>query len=331
MRPIRIATSMPQWFAAGSVGTHPCTSMRLPPLPNLAAARAFLRQDTCDLLVFNNTPRELWLCCLARLLAGGRGPTIVCVDLLLQVPYGWRARLKALASAILLRQVTRFIFFHRDTAPIERLFGVSRDRIRYVPFKVNDLPTIQRTVPRDDGYILSCGRSKRDYATLAAAVAGQPVEVRILVNPKEATVEHGSILDASTLPPNVQIVTDDGSPGSWIDWISRCSFMVIPLRADSLHPSGVSAYVVAMALGKCVVITEGVATRQLLDGGEAVIVPPHDAPALRSAIQRVQTDDAFRSDTAQRGQQYALALGDERRLAADIARSIGEVVPVRPG
>jgi glycosyltransferase involved in cell wall biosynthesis len=325
-RPIRVAASMPQWFAGRRVGNRPYQPTKLPRLERLADARALLSEGGFDLIVFNNTPRELWLCCLARALNGGRGPTLVCADLLLQVPYGWRAKLKATVFAWLLRQVSRFIFFHKDTEPIERLFGVPADRIRYVPFKVNDLPVIQRTSPRDDDYILSCGRSKRDYATLAKAVDGLDVQVRILVNPREATEEHGSILDASTLPANVQVVTDDGSPGSWIDWISRCSFMAIPLRADSLHPSGVSAYVVAMALGKCVVITDGVATRKLLDGGEAVIVPPHDAAALRAAIQRVQRDPAYRAEVAARGRRYALALGDEHRLADDIARSVGELV-----
>jgi glycosyltransferase involved in cell wall biosynthesis len=317
---------MSRWFKGRQFDGRPWEAEPLPDIGSLADARQLMARRDLDAVVFNNTPRALWLCCLARQLAGGRGPTIVCVDLLLQAPYGLKERVKAAIYAFLLRQVALFVFFHRDTSAMERLFGIPRRRIRYVPFKVNDVPLIRATTPTDGGYILSCGRSKRDYDTLIRAVDGLDVQLRILVNPKEATADHGSILDTGTLPPNVQIVTDDGSPGSWVDWIARCSFMALPLRADSLHPSGVSAYVVAMALGKCVVITEGVATRGILEGGEAVIVPPHDVAAMRSAVTRVASDPTLRAETGRRGREYAESLGDEARLSDDIAAEVGEVL-----
>jgi hypothetical protein len=42
-------------------------------------------------------------------------------------------------------------------------------------------------------------------------------------------------------------------------------------------------------------------------------------------MERVATDDAYRGRVAAAGKAYALALGGEDRLAADIAARVGEL------
>jgi glycosyltransferase involved in cell wall biosynthesis len=93
-----------------------------------------------------------------------------------------------------------------------------------------------------------------------------------------------------------------------------------------LKASGISTYLVAMALGKCVIMTDSPATQGLIDDGHAVVVPPCDPAALRDAIARVASDAAFRERTAAAGKAYASALGDESRLAADIARFVESLI-----
>jgi glycosyltransferase involved in cell wall biosynthesis len=73
-----------------------------------------------------------------------------------------------------------------------------------------------------------------------------------------------------------------------------------------------------MALGKCVIITEGPATRGVLTEKEVVLVPAGDPAALADAMRGVWSDDARRRDIAARGRRFALALQGEERLLGDI-------------
>jgi glycosyltransferase involved in cell wall biosynthesis len=119
-------------------------------------------------------------------------------------------------------------------------------------------------------------------------------------------------------PPNVVLESDDGSADSWNRWIGRCRAVVLPIQPGMLSPSGIGTYLVAMALGKCVIMTSGPATIGLIDRGEAVLVPPRDVGALREAVDRVARDAGYRAEVALRGQQYALSLGGEERLRTDL-------------
>jgi len=79
-----------------------------------------------------------------------------------------------------------------------------------------------------------------------------------------------------------------------------------------------------MAMGKCVIVTEGLATRGMLKD-EAVIVAPKDQEALAAAIARVWNDDALRHRTAESGRRYAERCGGESRLLSDILRVCAEI------
>jgi glycosyltransferase involved in cell wall biosynthesis len=85
----------------------------------------------------------------------------------------------------------------------------------------------------------------------------------------------------------------------------------------------------AMAMRKCVIITEGLATKGMLSD-QAIIVAPKDPGAMADAIARVWNDDALRHQTAKAGRIYAEHCAGESRLLADIVRVCGELcVPSR--
>ncbi|MCI0628017.1 MAG: glycosyltransferase family 1 protein, partial [Acidobacteria bacterium] len=86
-----------------------------------------------------------------------------------------------------------------------------------------------------------------------------------------------------------------------------------------------SVYLLAMGLRKCVIITEGPATRGLLTD-EAIIVPQSDPAALADAIRRAWDDDDLRERTANAGRRYAERLQGEARLLADIVNTCGDLV-----
>jgi len=85
-----------------------------------------------------------------------------------------------------------------------------------------------------------------------------------------------------------------------------------------------------MAMKKCVIVTEGLATRGMLKD-EAVIVAPKDPEALAVAVTRVWTDDVLRRKTAESGRRYAERCGGESRLLSDVVRVCGDLcMPSHP-
>ena len=128
--------------------------------------------------------------------------------------------------------------------------------------------------------------------------------------------------DSQVARGTVSIIHDDGTAKSWIGHIARSKFVVLPISANSIAPSGISTYLSAMALGKCVIITRSPATEGILDESNCVIVPPADPVALRNAIQKVDSDARLRSRIAQAGYRYAMGLGDTRRLHWDFVEYI---------
>lgn len=174
----------------------------------------------------------------------------------------------------------------------------------------------------DSGYIFSGGMSRRDYPTLVKACDGLPYPVKIVVPAPDQAQVHSTFLNESALPANVKIVHDDGSLESFIGHIAQARLVVIPTKKRDFASTGTSVYLTAMALGKCVIISAGPTSDDILNDGQAVIVPAEDPRALREAMQRVYEDDAFRNRVAQTGREYALGLGDEKRFFRSLLMAI---------
>lgn len=327
--PIRLASNT-RWFDGRTIDGRPVEPMRLPSGQGVWSRLAsFRRARRCDAVVFNVETAELFaFCALARVLGRGRC-RIVAVDLILEPPSGWRGALRVAVKRWLLRTVDLFVWYYPRTEAVRRIYGIPAERVVYVPFKVNSLDRVLGMTPADEGFVLACGRSKRDYRTFCAAMRELDVPGVILAHVGRETEAHGADIDLDAVPPNVRIVSDDGSADSWLDWMARATLVVLPILPGTLAPSGIGAYLGAMALGKCVVITESPATMDILSAEQAVIVPPRDAPALRAAIARALGDAPFRSRIAAAGKAYAMSLGDESRLAADIAVAVGRVIASR--
>jgi glycosyltransferase involved in cell wall biosynthesis len=81
--------------------------------------------------------------------------------------------------------------------------------------------------------------------------------------------------------------------------MASARLVVLPITPQ-IRGAGISVYVQAMALRKCVIISAGPAAEDVLTSGQAIIVPPSDPAALRQAIERAFTDPAYRSFRAQR-------------------------------
>lgn len=319
-RPLRVLCNT-RWFEGRMFRGRPIESTVFRGGGPLATVRLFAVARRCDAAVFNVNERQLLAFCLLRRIVGAGRCRLVSVDIHLPPLRTARSRLRARFVGWLLREVDLFVCYFKATQPMRQAYRLERQRFVYIPFKANASAAILGVEPTDDGFALVCGRSDRDYRTLVAAADGLDVPIVVLIGPGHA--KEGVNLEGVAMPPNVRVQPDDGSMESWIKWISRARFIILPVLPGVLKPSGISAYLDAMALGKCVITTDSPATQGLIDAGQAVLVPPGDSTALRDAITRVASDAEYRRRVAAAGRAYARTLGDEGRLADDIVQCVG--------
>jgi len=246
---------------------------------------------------------------------------LIAVDLVLRKPLGFRHNVTALVKRALLSRVDHFIHYFRNISGYTRYFGVTEARSSYVPFKVNIRSSPLPASDLKEEYIFTMGVSLRDYDTFIRAIAELPYPAAI----PEFSFLHfenpGGVFPwaPENIPSNLKILPDSGDREDLLRNMARARVVVIPIQPISLCASGISTYLDAMYLGKCVITTEGPGASDLLTD-QAILVPPADVLKLRAAIRRAWEDREWRRSTALAGQQYALSLGGEKEMLQRIFR-----------
>lgn len=290
------------------------------------ALRYFLAGKSRDAVVLHVPDRELLALCALRKLLPWRQARLVAVDLILTKPgRSFRQRLLAWIKGWLLRQVDLFLLHQKDVSGLEAAYGINVKKVRYIPYKVNSWHAVREMDVPEGDYVFSGGRSRRDYDTFCAALHDLPLPTLLLTPRREVNALHETDFDGKGVPDHVRVVHDDGSPRSWLRHMANARIVVIPVLRNSISPSGVGTYLLAMALGKCVVMSESPATRGVIEHEkQAVLVPMGDAAALREAVRRVWFDDDYRDRIAANGYAYAMSLGGVENLQRNIAEAVAD-------
>ncbi len=288
--------------------------------------KLFSRAKGYDIVLMNSSTRGLFGLCLMRWLRPFHRWRLVSLDIHLNEPIGWKQRVATVLKRFLLKKVDLHILFFSDLGGYEKWFGITPAKSRFVPFKVNSWETISHdeATSGDGEYVFCGGRSLRDLETFKRAMALVPFPGLLLYQQDSSFMAlHGTPVDLAGLPPNVCPERHDGNNDTWIDYIRRAKIVVIPTFANSIYAPGLSLYLLAMGLRRCVIISAGPQTRGLLDK-EAIIVPPENPEALAGAIRRAWEDEAYRKEVASFGRQYAELCGGEERMVHDIADICGD-------
>ena len=285
----------------------------------------FFRARGKDVLVLTGGTWRVVGFCLMKSLWPFSSCKLVAVDFILSRPHGWKQSIIAWFKGRLLRMVDRFVLHFKDTSEYERIYGIPPSKCIFVPFKVNYW---EKLSPEDrfsevEDYIFTAGRSYRDFPTFVEAMRRVDYPGLLLYEEAALLKRSATDVDLSNLPANLTAEKNEGEQ-SWVDYIRRAKIVVVPLLPSTMYAPGLSLYLMAMAMKKCVIVTEGLATRGMLKD-EAVIVAPKDPEALAAAIVRVWNDDELRHRTAESGRRYAERCGGESRLLSDIVRVCGEL------
>ena len=293
--------------------------------------RLFSRARRYDIVLMNSSTRGLLGLCLMRWVWPFHRWRLVSLDIHLNEPIGWKQRIATLLKRVLLKKVDLHILFFNDLSGYERWFGITPAKSKFVPFKVNSWETISHdeTANGEGEYVFCGGRSLRDLETFKRAMAQVPFPGLLLYQQDPSFMAlHGTPVDLAGLSPNVRPERHDGNNDTWIEYIRRAKIVVIPTFANSIYAPGLSLYLLAMALRRCVIISEGPQTHGLLDK-EAVIVPPEKPEILAQAIRMAWEDKAFRSQIADAGRKYAEQCAGEKRMLTDIANACGDLLSKR--
>lgn len=164
-----------------------------------------------------------------------------------------------------------------------------QDRIKFLPFHTNVVHP--KIIEGTGGYILSAGKTGRDYATLAAAVENLATKVVVVSD------RHN--IDGIKFPPNVELHIDIPYK-NYLELVYGCSLVVVPLR-KLVKSTGQVVLLEAMALGKPVVATATTGTEDYIKHNvTGVLVAPEDIESLRAAILGFIENPSFYASIALR-------------------------------
>jgi glycosyltransferase involved in cell wall biosynthesis len=267
-----------------------------------------------SLILINCDVSLIYQLCSHFLKAAVRGKPIVAVDLVLRQPEGFSSHIATAGKKFMLSRVAHFINYFKVSEGYSKYYGITPERSSFVHFKPNIRYRYDPETHRDGDYILCFGKSRRDYDTFFRASAKIPYPCAILQPNLAELRRHGSrfTFPLENLPSNVKILPDDGTEQSMIRAIDDAKVVALPIVKQNML-AGISVYLNAMYLHKCVIITEGAGASDVLTD-EALFVPPEDVDELARAMCLSWEDDLLRSATAEKAYRHAVSLGGEPEL-----------------
>jgi glycosyltransferase involved in cell wall biosynthesis len=281
-----------------------------------------------DAIVVNGTLSVIFRLVLYFLIFPWKRKPIVAVDVVLRTAQSPKQKTALILKRWLLSRVDHFIHYFKDLRGYELHYGIGPDRSAYVPFKVNIWNTGPASLPVEETYVYTMGISQRDYGTFIEAISRLSYAAAIpefsFWKFENRTADFSWRPD--NLPANLELLADTGSDEDLVHNLARAKVVVIPTLKSSLCASGISTYLDAMYLGKCVIMSEGPGASELLGSGQAILVTPEDPDALRSAIQEAWENQKLRERVAAAGQRYALSLGGEKELLERVFRKALELL-----
>lgn len=201
-----------------------------------------------------------------------------------------------------LRSVSRVVVFTPgEVEQYQQLLSLPPEKISYSPHgwydplrwydpeKVNKSEALARA----GKFILSSGRSYRDYGTLARAVEGTEVSVKVS--------GRAFNLAGIDLPKNME-ATGWLAEQEFLDYLYESSFYVVPLQSITFA-GGDSSVLQAMSFGRAVVATRAPSTETYVEHDETgLLVEPGDVESMRQAILHLwrNPDEAKRMGKAAR-------------------------------
>lgn len=161
------------------------------------------------------------------------------------------------------------------------VFDEDPERFVFLPFGVNDFTkVVDMSKPATNDYILSLGRSNRDWAFLVNALAETPYKVKIICDE----------LHLEKVPSNFEILNSVWQEESY-EYIRNCKFMIIPIM-DGKIGSGETVLLQTMSFSKPIIINRpSCLADDYVEDGETGIIVNKNNEELLAAVDRLWNDE----------------------------------------
>lgn len=181
------------------------------------------------------------------------------------------------------------MFSEVEVAHYSSIFKESACKFVYIPLGIG---RIKGTHPIGrEGFILSVGRSNRDYKFLIESIADTDYQLIIL----------SDTISSDISCSNIEIHNDIFIP-KMFDYLNACKLVVIPLDNPKIS-AGQLFFLQAMQLGKPIIITESDSVSSYIKDGHNGLVIKKDKKMLLDAINRLYTDEHLYNELAANGQE----------------------------
>ena len=191
------------------------------------------------------------------------------------------SRFKDYLLRLSLKSTTRIVCHSkRQVISYSKLFAIPEERFKYIPLCI-DQKLLQFKSEKGNEYILSAGKTFRDYGVLIKAV--EDIGVKVIIIADNRSVE------GLTIPPLVTLLTNVPY-WDYIQLMAKSQFVVVPLQ-DREMSTGQSVIQAAMALGKAVIATRTSGTVDyIIDNVSGILIEPSNHEMLRTNILRLLHD-----------------------------------------
>jgi glycosyltransferase involved in cell wall biosynthesis len=206
---------------------------------------------------------------------------------------------------------------------IDRL-GLPADRVRQIPFQVDEHFFCPSAEPTSGSGVVSVGREMRDYPTLFAALGGTGVPITVVASSPWSR-RADSTADR-TIPENVTL-RRNVSNESLRELYRNAAVVVLPL-VNVDFPAGITALLEAQACGRPVVVSASKGIVDAIDRDSVVVVPCNDPVALRTAVMQLIDRPREAALLAQRARDEVLR---DRTLAKWVSRIVASCAEAEGG
>lgn len=160
----------------------------------------------------------------------------------------------------------------------QRYIGFKPWQTAYVPLYGDPRWLSETHDSKIENYILCAGRTLRDYKTLFSAIEGATFPLIVVTSPK--------CIAGMDIPANVKLLFDIPQP-DLLELMKRARLIVLPLQ-DTAISSGQRVLLMAMALGKCCIVTRTSGTVDYVkDGEDGIFVEPYNPKIMRAKIREL--------------------------------------------
>lgn len=160
------------------------------------------------------------------------------------------------------------------------VFQEPKERFVFLPFGVNDFTKrVDMNLPATNDYILSLGRSNRDWDFLIQSFAETQYPLRIVCDE----------LHRDNLPDNIRIYNNVWGDESF-EFIKNCRFMIIPIM-DGKIGSGETVLLQTMSFSKPIIITKpSCLADDYVTDGETGLVVSKKKDDMIAAVEKLWND-----------------------------------------